>query len=93
MRLILARPGPGLPGTGVPARCILLGGVRGMDPQLFDRTREDLVHRAGTKLRRTRGFHCDEVLRGRPAGSAGRTLTRRFGRDAADRLEQVLAAD
>lgn len=86
----------------------LLGGLKGMDPQVFDRTLE--IPFAGESLRfvgredfiATKCFAgtLQDLLDARSAydGAQGplnldllRTVTRRFGRDAADRLEQVLA--
>ena len=87
----------------------LLGGLRGMDPQVFSRTLEIPFGGPGEMLRIVgrEDFVAMKCFAGGPqdlidARSAYqgaqapvdldllRTLTRRFGRDAADRLEQVL---
>ena len=86
----------------------LLGGLRGMDPELFSRAVE--VPLMGTNLRIVGredfiAMKCfagglQDIFDARSAyqGAQGpvnldllRTTTRRFGRDAADNLEQVLA--
>lgn len=88
----------------------LLGGLRGMDPQLFARTLE--IPFAGQTLYFVGledfiAMKCyaggpQDLLDARSAydGVQGplnldllRTVTRRFGRDAADRLEQVLTGN
>lgn len=87
----------------------LLGGLRGMDPEVFSRTVE--VPFKGTNLRIVgrEDFIAMQCFAGGPqdivdARSAYRSaqgpldldllraVTRRFGRDAADRLEEVLSA-
>jgi len=86
----------------------LLGGLRGMDPRIVDRTVE--VPFLGVNLRFVGredfiAMKCfaggpQDVLDARSAYRSAqgpvnldlvRALTRRFGRDAADKLEQVLA--
>jgi predicted nucleotidyltransferase len=86
----------------------LLGGLRGMDPELFSRTVE--VTFLGTQLRIVgrEDFIAMKCFAGGPQditdaraafrGAQGpvdldllRTVTRRFGRDAADNLEEVMA--
>jgi hypothetical protein len=86
----------------------LLGGLRGMDPEVFSRTVE--VPFMGVSLRFVGredliAMKCfaggpQDVIDARSAyrGAQGpvnidllRTVTRRFGRDAADKLEEVLA--
>jgi len=86
----------------------LLGGLRGMDPGIFDRTVE--VPFIGVNLRFVGredliAMKCfaggpQDILDARSAYRSAqgpvnldllRALTRRFGRDAADALEQVLA--
>ncbi len=86
----------------------LLGGLKGMDPELFSRAFE--VPFAGTTVRIVgrEDFIAMKCFAGGPQdlidaraayrGAQGpvdldllRAVTRRFGRDAADRLEQVLA--
>jgi len=87
----------------------LLGGLRGMDPQLFARTLE--IRFSGEPLRFVGredfiAMKCfaggpQDLLDARSAyeGAQGpidldllRTVTRRFSRDAADRLEQVFGS-
>ena len=86
----------------------LFGGLKGMDPRLFERTieiplmgeplrfvgREDFIALkcfagAPQDLLDARAVY--ERAQGPLDSDLLRTVTRRFGRDAADRLEQVLA--
>jgi predicted nucleotidyltransferase len=86
----------------------LLGGLRGMDPELFSRAVE--VPLLGTNLRivgredfiamKCFAGGAQDITDARAAfrGAQGpvdldllRTVTRRFGRDAADKLEEVIA--
>ena len=85
----------------------LLGGLQGMDPQVFSRTLEIPFGGQTLRIAGREDFIAMKCFAGGPqdlldarsayAGAQGpvdldllRILTRRFGRDAADRLEQVL---
>ncbi len=89
-------------------RVDLLGGLRGMDPELFSRTLEVAFLGESLRIVGREDFIAMKCFAGAPQdildaqsayrGAAGpvdldllRSVTRRFGRDAADRLEQVLA--
>lgn len=85
----------------------ILGGLRGMDPRLFERTVEVALMGQPLKFVGREDFIAMKCFAGGPQdlldarsayeGAQGplnldllRTVTRRFGRGAADRLEQVL---
>jgi hypothetical protein len=85
----------------------ILGGLKGMDPRLFERTVEVDLRGHPLKFVGREDFIAMKCFAGGPQdlldarsayeGAQGplnldllRTVTRRFGRDAADRLEQVL---
>ena len=87
----------------------LLGGLRGMDPQVFSRALEIQFRDQSVRVVGREDFIAMKCFAGGPqdvldAISAYRaaqgpldldllrTVTRRFGRDAADKLEQVLAS-
>lgn len=93
---------------GYENRVELLGGLRGMDPEVFSRTVEVPFLGVGLRIVGREDFIAMKCLAGGPqdildAGSAYRSaqspvdldllraVTRRFGRTAADRLEEVLA--
>ena len=88
----------------------LLGGLKGMDPQVFARTLEVSFGGATLRIVGREDFIAMKCFAGSPQdlidarsayhGAEGpvdldllRTVTRRFGRDAADRLEGILEAD
>ncbi len=90
-------------------RVDLLGGLRGMDPEVFSRTVEVPFIGESLRIVGREDFIAMKCFAGGPQdildaqsayrGARGpidldllRSVTRRFGRDAADRLEQVLAA-
>jgi hypothetical protein len=87
----------------------LLGGLRGMDPQIFLRTVDVPFHGANLRFVGREDLVAMKCFAGGPQdlrdaqsayqGAQGpvnldllRALARRFGRDAADNLEQVLGA-
>lgn len=89
-------------------RVELLGGLRGMDPEVFSRTIEVQLMGVNLRIVGREDFIAMKCFAGGPQdivdarsaykGAQGpvdldllRTVTRRFGRDAADNLERVLA--
>lgn len=85
----------------------LLGGLRGLDPEVFSRTMEVPLMGVSLRIVGREDFIAMKCFAGSPQdmidaraayrSSQGpvdldllRTVTRRFGRDAADRLEEVL---
>ena len=89
-------------------RVELLGGLRGMDPEVFSRTVEVPLMGVNLRIVGREDFIAMKCFAGSPQdimdarsayrGAQGpvnldllRTVTRRFGRDAADKLEEVLA--
>jgi hypothetical protein len=88
----------------------LLGGLKGLDPQIFSRTLQVPFAGASLQVAGREDFIAMKCFAGGPQdlldarsayeGVQGplnldllRSLTRRFGRDAADRLESILVAD
>jgi hypothetical protein len=89
-------------------RVELLGGLRGLDPQVFSRAIEVPFHGADLRIVGREDFIAMKCFAGGPQdladaraafnGAQGpvdldllRAVTRRFGREAADRLEEVVA--